>query len=478
MADPSSLADARAAAAALGTSALLRPEPVDLAACPGRIAAEDVVAGFALPGFDSSAMDGWAVRAADVERAGDDAPVTLGTVGESRAGHPAAEVVGPGTAARISTGARLPPGADAVVRVEDVEVTDDGIVVRAPVARGRDVRRAGEDIATGDVAVRAGERLRPGHVALLAGLGVDRVACRRRPRVLIVVTGDELRPVEDAAAHDDLRPAGDAAGGALSDAGTIVFGTHRPSSSAAGIARAGAGRILDVGGPALAALLGALGAEVAGIRHAGDTLDETVAALDPSGADLLVSTGGVSVGPHDHVRGALARRGAVAAVSALDLQPGRPTWMGSLTAAGPGPGEPGAAVASPAVAPPAVAASPTAAPSAVVPVLALPGNPGAAITVATLLLTPLLRGMSGRPVAAPVHARLAADERAGRRVRALRVALGEDDAGRRIARVLDGQQAHRLASFPATQAFALILAGDRPLEAGTRVEVVPMPGAA
>jgi len=441
MGAPSSLDAARAAAVLLGEAAPVGSEDVALDACVGRIVAADLPASASLPHFDSSAMDGWAVRATDVTGAAADRPVVLRTAGETRAGHPSARVVEPGAAMRISTGARLPAGADAVVRIEETTPASgaapdgapaavdpgsrvdvggghgagsaaarDDVAVLVAVQPGRDVRRAGEDVAVGAIAVRAGERLHPGHVALLAGLGVGSVRVRARPRALVVVTGDEV-----VAGGGDLEP----------------------------------GRIHDVGGPALVALLRSAGARVTGVRHVGDDRDATVAALTHPEADLVVTCGGVSVGEHDHVRAALRELGADERVGGLALQPGRPSWLGAL------PGDRGLR-----------------------PVLALPGNPGAAITVAALLAGPVLRAMTGRAPAPPLRARLLEPTRGdARRVRALRVALGEDDDGGRTARVLEGQQPHRLASLPETAAYALIPAADGPVAAGTVVEVVPVAGA-
>lgn len=405
---PSSLAEARAAAAALGAAAPVGVESVPLGACVGRTAAEDVVAGVALPRFASSAMDGWAVRAADVAGASPERPVVLSGRGEARAGRPAEGPVAAGTAARISTGARLPGGADAVVRLEETTPEGDDVAVHVAVAPGRDVRRAGEDVAPGQVVVRAGERLAPGHVAILAGIGADAVVCRRRPRVLLLLTGDELTT---------------------------------------GGAELAEGAVHDVGGPVLRALLQAEGAEVVEVRHVGDRRAPTVDALAGADADLVVSCGGASVGTHDHVRAALRELGAREEVGGLALQPGRPTWLGAL------PVEHGTR-----------------------PVLALPGNPGAALAVAVLLLGPLIRGMTGRGPAPVTRARVAhATHGDAGRVRALRVALGEDDDGGRVARVLEGQQPHRLASLPATDAYALVPAGAGVLHAGTTVEVVLVP---
>ncbi|CAB4917311.1 unannotated protein [freshwater metagenome] len=444
MGAPSSLDDARRAAAELGAAVGLGVERVALDRCADRTAAADVLARGALPRFASSAMDGWAVRAADLAGAGAGRPVVLRATGESAAGHPSAATVAAGTAMRISTGARIPDGADAVVRIEETAPAGDDVAVAVDVAPGRDVRRAGEDVAAGAVVVRAGERLGPGHVALLAGLGVVAVDVRARPRAVVVITGDEVVPLGRAGAGPV--PVGRTPDGA----GPSDPGAGRASPPGPVDHELPDGRLHDVGGPALAALLTAAGADVVAVRHVGDDLAATTAALADVDADLVLTCGGMSVGEHDHVRRALADLGADERVSGLALQPGRPTWLGAL------PGPAGAR-----------------------PVLALPGNPGAALTVAALLAVPLLRAMTGREPAGPLRARLqAATHGDARRVRALRVALGEDEHGGRTAVVLDGQQPHRLASMPATHAYALIPAADGDLPAGSVVEVVPVPGGA
>jgi molybdopterin molybdotransferase len=409
MVQPSSLADARDAAVALGAAAPTPAETVALAAAAGRVAAEDVSVPIALPLFDGSAMDGWAVRAADVAGAGDGRVVELRIADEARAGHPSAVTLAAGTAARISTGARLPAGADAVVRSEDAQATGDAVAVRAAVRTGTDVRRAGEDVAPGDAGVLRGEVLHAGRIALLAGIGVAQVRCRRRPRVTLIVTGDEV------------------ADGALGDA-----------------------EVHDVNGPALTALLTAAGADVVATVRVGDDREATRQAFAAAGGDVVVSCGGVSAGPHDHVRPALTALGAEEHVGAVALQPGKPTWLGTL----PGPDGPR-------------------------PVVALPGNPGAAVVCATLLAVPLLRACEGRPPAAPQYARLAAGTHGdARRVRALRATLRADPDGGRTATVLSGQQPHRLGSLARTAVLALVPSSDGPLDAGAVVEVVPLPGAA
>jgi molybdopterin molybdotransferase len=408
MVQPSSLADARAAAVALGTAAATPTETVALGAAAGRVAAEDVAVRIALPRFDGSAMDGWAVRAADVGGADDGGPVVLRIAEEARAGHPSATALALGTAAPISTGARLPAGADAVVRSEDAEATHDAVAVRVAVASGADVRRAGEDVGPGDEAVLRGEVLHAGRIALLAGTGITAVRCRRRPRVTLIVTGDEV-------AH-----------GALGEA-----------------------EVHDVNGPALAALLAAAGADVVATVRVGDDREATRRAFAAAEGDVVVSCGGVSVGPHDHVRPALAALGAQEHVGAVALQPGKPAWLGAL------PGAEGPR-----------------------PVVALPGNPGAAVVCATLLAVPLLRACEGNAPAPAQYARLAAGTHGdARRVRALRATLRADPDGGRTAVVLDGQEPHRLGSLARTEALALVPPDAGALAPGAVVEVVPLPGA-
>src|SRR5688572_3821102 len=155
----------------------------------GRVLAEDVTSADAVPGFDNSAMDGYAVRAADTAGA----PVSLAVVDESRAGHPAERAVGEGEAIAISTGAVLPEGADAVVRVEDTDGGDDAVEVRTTVERGKDLRRAGEDIQAGQTVLQAGVELGAAELGVLASIGRGEVSCALRPRATVLTTGDELQ---------------------------------------------------------------------------------------------------------------------------------------------------------------------------------------------------------------------------------------------------------------------------------------------
>src|SRR5436190_5923042 len=175
--------------------ACVRPlelETVELADALGRVLAEPLASADDVPPFDSSAMDGFAVRAGDTRGAAAGAPVELRLAGESRAGAPAGAGPGPGEAIRISTGAVLPPEADAVVRVEDTAERDGAVLVRAEVEPGKEVRRAAEDISAGEEILRAGQVLGPAELAVAASTGTGELHCRRRPRLSVVVTGDEL----------------------------------------------------------------------------------------------------------------------------------------------------------------------------------------------------------------------------------------------------------------------------------------------
>jgi molybdopterin molybdotransferase len=280
-----------ARARVLAKARTLAAAEVPLGEALGLHLAEDVVAGERLQAFDNSAMDGYAVRVADLAAAGADSPVALVLVDESRAGRPAAGTVGPGQAIAISTGAMFPAGADAVVRVEDTRPAADGVEFLAAPAPGANVRRAGEDVAAGDVVLRAGDALGPAALGLLAALGVGRVACHRRPSVAVVSSGDELVPQGTAP---------------------------------------GPGQIRDSNGTMLAALVAAAGAEVHSVGHAGDSLAATVDAIAPAlAADLVVVAGGVSVGEHDHVKAAFAELGVAEEFWRVALKPGGPTWFGT-----------------------------------------------------------------------------------------------------------------------------------------------------
>lgn len=268
----------------------LPAEHVPLRAAAGRFLAADVAAAEDIPGFDNSAMDGYAVRAADVSGAGAAHPARLRLVGESSAGHPAGRALGTGEAIGISTGAVVPAGADAVVRVEDTSRDGEDVLVAAAVAPGNNIRRAGEDVRAGAKVLSAGTRVGASELGALASVGHPATSCVRRPRVAVRLTGDEL--VEPG---EPLGP----------------------------------GQIRDSNAYAVPALASAAGAEVDSVELVPDRLDGTVAALDRAlGADVVVVCGGVSVGEHDHVRPALEQLGVERVFWRVALKPGKPTFFG------------------------------------------------------------------------------------------------------------------------------------------------------
>jgi molybdopterin molybdotransferase len=279
----------------LASVAPLASETVPLGvAALGRVLAEDITAREPVPAFDSSAMDGFAVRAHDLAGASPSQPVALRVSGESRAGAPASEALAAGSAIAISTGAVLPPGADAIVRVEDTRAAGDRVEVGAAPADGQDVRRTGDDIRAGETVVRQGAVLGAAELGVLASLARYRVSCARRPRVAVVAGGDEL-----LGPNEPMRPGG-------------VRDSNSFSISALACA---------AGGEAVSAAI---------MRDDPRATRESVAQA-VAGADVTVICGGVSVGEHDHVRPALRELGAQEVFWGLALKPGRPTWFGVLS---------------------------------------------------------------------------------------------------------------------------------------------------
>ena len=268
----------------IAACAPLAAEQVEVAEALGRVLAEDVLAGYDVPPFRSSAMDGYAVTAGEPGR-------TLAVAGESRAGAPADRALGPGEAFRISTGAAVPDGADAVLQQELTELHGDEVTLLDAVAAGRNVREPGEDMRAGETALASGARLGPAELGVAVNAGRAELDCARRPRAAVLATGDELLP---------------------------------PGSEL------GAGQIHDSNLVTLSALAARDGADVTLARHVPDDAAGTRAALGAAleAADVVLLSGGVSVGPHDHVKGALAELGVEERFWRVALRPGKPTWFG------------------------------------------------------------------------------------------------------------------------------------------------------
>jgi molybdopterin molybdotransferase len=281
------LAEARAEV--LGAMELLPVAEVPLESAAGLVLADPVTAPHDVPPFANSAMDGFAVRSADTAGA----PVTLEVLEDVPAGSVPTAVVGPGRATRIMTGAPMPAGADAVVMVELTESSGNSVTIRTTVEPGTAVRRAGGDVAAGDTVFDPGERLGPAHLGVLASLGVVRPRVRRRPRVAVLSTGDEVVPPETP----ELRP----------------------------------GAIRDANRPILRALAAEVGAEVVDLGIVGDDAGRLRAALEHAaeGTDAVLTSGGVSMGAYDLVKQVLGELGSVE-FWRVAMQPAKPFAFGFL----------------------------------------------------------------------------------------------------------------------------------------------------
>ncbi|MEA2375799.1 MAG: molybdopterin molybdotransferase [Thermoleophilaceae bacterium] len=393
--EPIPLSEARARV--LARAAALAPEEVAIGDALGRTLVQAVSSPLDLPPFDSSAMDGYAV----VAGAAADLPV----VGEARAGAPAERELRPGEAMAISTGAALPAGADAVVPVERVALSDGRVSVPDS-EPGAHVRRAGEDVRAGQPVLPPGTDLGPAEVAVLASLGLEHVRCGAVPRVAVLVTGDELVP------------------------------PGRPL---------GPGQIRDSNATALAAQAMRAGARVQSVEHVGDDRELTIEALSRAvaAADAVCVSGGVSVGPHDHVKPALAAIGAEELFWGVALKPGKPTWFGTA----------GDAL-----------------------VFGLPGNPVSAMVTFHLFARPALRALAG---AGPADTRAVAVldapvRRHPGRDQAVRCVLRAGDDGWHVEPT-KAQGSHVLTSMLGAGALAIVPAGDGALDAGERVDIELLP---
>jgi molybdopterin molybdotransferase len=314
---------AEALALVLADAKPLPAEAARLIEAHGRVLAENILALRTQPPADVSAMDGYAVRAADVGKV----PARLALIGEVAAGHPFDGTVGAGQAARIFTGGVLPPGADTVVIQENTEREGGTVVVTAPASAGRNVRRAGLDFREGDTLIAQGRRLTDRDLALAAAANHPTLAVHRRPKLGVLATGDEL-----------------------------VLPGSTP----------GPGEIVYSNGYALSALALGEGCDVMDLGIVPDRLAETAAAVRraaDAGADILVTSGGASVGDYDLVQQALAAEGLALSFWKVALRPGRPMMHGRL-------GD--------------------------MHVLGLPGNPVSAYVCAVLFLLPLIRRLAGR----------------------------------------------------------------------------------
>jgi molybdopterin molybdotransferase len=397
-------------------------EPVRLEESLGRVTADEVRSPIALQPFDNSAMDGYALRAADT--AGERPRLRL--VGESRAGHPAEATVGEREAIWISTGAMVPEGADAVLPVEDTS-EEGGQVLPARAARqGENIRRAGEDVEAGQVLIEAGRRLGAGEVGVLAAAGIAEIECAQRPRVTILGSGDELIPPG--------KPLGP---GQIHDSNSYAL--------AALVREAGAevahlGRLPDEPAATQRAISQALSLELHQIVSPAE--GEFDAVREP---DVLIVAGGVSIGRHDHVKGALAALGVEERFWRVAMRPGGPTWFGVLSREGTRPAL----------------------------VFGLPGNPVSAMVTFHLFARPAVRALTGLdPTASRTRATLATTYRKKPgKAHYLRCRLELTDEGWRAHLTRESQGSHVLTSMLGADALAVIPANTEEIAAGEQIEV-------
>jgi len=395
----------------LATITPLTPTEVSLDDIGGLVLAEDVSAVSALPSFDNSGMDGYAVRVEDVAAATEETPATLPVTAEVAAGDTGAYALQPGTAIKIMTGAMLPHGAEAVVPVEWTDGGSARVSIRAGAAYGNAVRLAGEDAKAGEVLVTAGTRLRPMHVAVIAAAGRGSVLVRPRPRVVVLSTGNEL-----------------------AEPGTPLV----------------PGRIWDSNSFMLAAAAREAGALAYRQAILPDHPDEVLPAIEDQlvRADLMVTTGGVSMGgEHDVVKAALQQLGTIT-FRKVAMQPGMPQGFGTI-------------------------ALPAAGDR--VPIFTLPGNPVSAYVSFQVFARPAIAALQGYDGLglAKVQAELTGPLRspAGRRS-FLRGVL--DRAAGKVT-PLTGQGSHQIATLGKANALVVVPEWVVQMSEGDTAEVLVLP---
>ena len=389
-----------ALALVLERATALPSELVPIAEADGRTLAAAAAAAVDLPPFASSSMDGYAIRAGD-------APGELTIVARVAAGLPSDRELREGEAIGIATGGVVPAGADAVVPIELVVVDGDRLSVPNPVVYLANIRERGGDVTAGAPLAPAGTTLSPRRLAALAAAGVAEVSCARRPRVAIVTTGTELR-----VAGETLAP----------------------------------GQIFESNGPMLAALFTRAGADVSLQRGVADDDDAHLRALESAlASDIVVTSGGVSVGPHDLVRGTLAALGATEVFWGVSMRPGKPLLFATR---------------------------------ARTLVFGLPGNPVSSLVGAALFVVPAIRALQGATDPGPAFER-------GRLAAAIGARPERDDFPRAtiettddgvILQPLTGQESHMIVASSYADAIVRIPAGADPVAAGTAVDYLRLDG--
>ena len=376
----------------------LDAEPVPLAAAAGRVIAEDARSPVDLPPFASSAMDGFAVRSGDT-------PGRLPIVARIAAGVPAPRALEPGQAMGIATGGVVPDGADAVIPIEYVVENDNNVEIEQVVGQGDNVRPRGSDVSAGDLVVAQGSRLGPAQIGALAAAGLVEVSATRRPRVVVLATGTELR---------------------------------RPGEPL------GPGEVYEANGVLLATAFASAGADVEILATVADDASAHRRALESGlAADVLVTSGGVSVGPHDLVRGLLAELGVEEIFWGVAVKPGKPLAFGVR----------GSTL-----------------------VFGLPGNPVSSLVGAEVFVRPALLALQGASVPGPVYS-------AGSLASAIRRNAQRDEFVRArsvpaptgvVLEPITGQESHMIARAATADALVHAPRGDGELAAGETVRYLPL----
>lgn len=399
----------------------LDPEDVPLKAASGRVLAEPIVSPIELPRWTNSAMDGFAVRSADIAGARRQSPVTLDVIEDVPAGAFPTLAIGPGQATRVMTGAPVPDGADSVVRVEMTDGASPAggdrskIHVFSADDAGRNIRHRGEELSTGDVAVPAGEETSAGVIGMAASLGYASLRVIRRPRVAILASGDELVTLERFE--------------------EVVEGR----------------RIVSSNSYTLAAQLRAAKCEIVDLGIARDhPADLREAILRAAGCDALITSAGISVGEHDYVKDVLQELDAEVAFWRVRIRPGSPFAFGTIGALGG------------------------------MPWFGLPGNPVSSAVTFELLARPALLRMAGheKVVRRRIRARLklpvvpVADI-----TQFVRVRLSQAGTGEWVAEPTGAQGSNLLTSFARASGLMIVPPGDAPIASGALMEVIPLESA-
>ncbi len=373
----------------------------------GLLLAEDITADFPLPSFDNSAMDGYAVRAIDTRDASEENPAQLQVVGDIAAGATIRSGMGPGLSMRIMTGAPIPAGADAVIPLEDTDRGLARVAIHRPVHTGECLRRAGEDLAAGAPALGTGAALGPQQLALLAAIGRDRVTVRPRPRVTVLSTGSELIEVGN---------------------------------------RPGFGEVIDSNSYMITAAAKDAGADA---RRIGIVVDDHAKLLDTLESqllrtDVLVTSGGVSMGAFDVVKEALSELGTVE-FTKIAMQPGKPQGFGHL--------------------------------GNKVPIFCLPGNPVSSLVSFEAFVRPAIRKLLGKRSLqrATIEATLLESAASPAGVRQYRRGvLQRQDGGGYSVSFVGGPGSHLLASLALSNCLVVVDEAVTEIEAGSPVTVMPL----